>query len=148
MDNNSIIRYILRRRKIQRSINEDKPLESSSIGDLAFLLLIFFVVTGSFVIRQGIFFSLPSKSAAPLKIDEKLIIEVYPQSRGFKYNDILLNRQRMMETLKGHKRDNSNIILVIFMNPRVKYDRLVDTLSLAKEVGIKRISLKNLSGEG
>ncbi len=147
MDNNTTILRILRRREKLRHTHDYKPFESSSIGDLAFLLLIFFIVTGSFVIRQGIFFSLPSQSAGSVKLEEKLIVEVYPQNDGFRYNGDIMDRNTFKKMLVERKNEASEVVLIIHMEPQVKYDRLVDALSIAKESSIKRISLKNIGGE-
>ncbi len=148
MYNNNIILKIIRRREMKKRVSEYKPFESSSIGDLAFLLLIFFIVTGSFVLRQGIFFSLPSQTAGSVKLEEKLIVDVYPQDNGFQYNEDIMNREAFKDMLTERKNESSEVVLIIHMKQQVKYDRLVDTLSIAKEAGIKRISLKNISGEG
>lgn len=144
MDSNSIILKILHRREKKRLTSEHKPFETSSMGDLAFLLLIFFIVTGSFVIRQGIFFSLPSQTAGSVKLDEKQIIEVYPLNNGYQHNGEVLNRDEFTKVLVDRRNKISSLVLIIFMKPKVKYDRLVDTLSLAQETGIKRVSLKNV----
>jgi len=43
MDKTRVIWNILRRREVIRRQTEEKPFESSSIGDMSFLLLIFFL---------------------------------------------------------------------------------------------------------
>ena len=49
-----------------------------------------------------------------------------------------------MQMIVDHNKINPDTVLIIYMNPQVKYDRLVDTLSVAKETGMKRVSLKNI----
>jgi len=143
MDKAGIIWKILRRREVVRRRREEKDFDSSSIGDMAFLLLIFFIVTGSFMLRQGIFFSLPSKTAGAIKLDRKEIFEVFPQDEGFLYNGVVINRDEFKEKLALHKKNSSEGVLVIRMKKEVNYNRLVDTLSVAKETGLTRVSLKN-----
>lgn len=143
-DNNKVILKILARHGIKKREREVRHFDSSSISDLAFLLLIFFIVTSSFIIRQGVFFSLPSQSAASVRLKENQVIEVYPQDNGFLYNDELLDRSEFMQMIVDHNKINPDTVLIIYMNPQVKYDRLVDTLSVAKETGMKRVSLKNI----
>ena len=143
MDKAAIIWKILRRREVVRRRREEKDFDSSSIGDMAFLLLIFFIVTGSFMLRQGIFFSLPSKTAGAIKLDRKEIFEVFPQDEGFLYNGVVINRDEFKEKLALHKINSPEGVLVIRMRKEVNYNRLVDTLSVAKETGLTRVSLKN-----
>lgn len=143
MDNTNIIIKILTRRKRQKHIIKESSFDSSAIGDLAFLLLIFFIVTASFIIRQGIFFSLPSKDAGSIKVKKERIIEIYPMNYGFKYKGKIKNREGIKELFLKSKDDSQKKILIIYMGPKVKYDRLVDTLSLARETKMNQVSLKN-----
>jgi biopolymer transport protein ExbD len=142
-----IIMKIKMRRTSRRRLQEPKPFDSSSIADLAFLLLIFFIVTSSFILRQGIFLSLPSKSAGAVRMDEKKILEVYPQNNGFSFDDSLLNREEFSALLLKHKSNYDDGVVVVYMADTVQYDRLVDTLSVARETGIERISLKGAGSE-
>ena len=47
-----------RRRRPRRSIESEIP--TSSTGDIAFLLIIFFMVTASFAVTKGLAFDLPA----------------------------------------------------------------------------------------
>ncbi len=143
MKNNNIIIKILRRReKLKREV-EQSGFDTSSIGDLAFLLLIFFVVTASFILRQGIFFSLPSKETGTIKLKKDQIVEVFPLNEGFRYENEIINRDKLTQVLSGQRVKNKKSVLFIKMKPDVKYDRLIDTLSVARETGLNKVSLKN-----
>lgn len=148
MNKNKIIVKILRKRERLKREIETRSLDTSSIGDLAFLLLIFFIVTASFLLRQGIFFSLPSTSAGSIKIEKKQIIEVYPLNQGFQYNGKVIERDELKQVLIRRQEKNRNSVLFIRMKPKVKYDRLVDMLSVVREIGMKRVSLKNAEESG
>ena len=143
MDSTKIIYKIIRRRTFKWQFKDAKPFDSSSIGDLAFLLLIFFIVTSSFILRQGIFLSLPSKSSGAIKLQENQIFEVYPENEGFVYEGKLIDRDSLKTFLSGQKEKQPDSVFVVYMKPDVLYDRLVDALSVASEVGMNRVSLKN-----
>ena len=147
MTMNKAVLKIKRRMAAVKEENAPVMFESSSIGDLAFLLLIFFIITGSFLLRQGIFFSLPSADGGSIRIEEKRFVEVYPRNEGFEFNDELVSREILKGSLAGKIEEVSEPVLIIHMGERVKYDRLVDTLSLAKEAGITQVSLKNINGD-
>ncbi len=133
------------RRKRESKINE---FDSSSVGDLAFLLLIFFIVTSSFILRQGILLSLPPKNAASEKIEKEQLVNIYPNNISFNVDGVNMSREELFEKLKYDKMSKNRIIAVVNMRSGVKYDRLVDTLSLLKETKIKDVSLKSVAGEG
>lgn len=146
MNKRVLILQILKRCSRRKSSQEYKPFESSSIADLAFLLLIFFIVTGSFILRQGIFFSLPAPDAGAMRIESKLIMKLYPQNSGYLYNGSLMDREKIKDLLLKRKSVNPKTVLLIMMKKSVRYDRFVDALSMARETGIDRVSLKEIDG--
>lgn len=143
----ALIRKISIRSKRMRLSRDEKFFESSAMGDLAFLLLIFFIVTSSFMIRQGIFFSLPSNTAGVVRLTDDQIMEVAPQNNGFLYRGMMVEREVFLKMMEQQMKVDGKKVLIIAMGSTVKYDRLVDTLSVAKEAGIRRVSLKQMNGE-
>jgi biopolymer transport protein ExbD len=137
--------YYSKKRQGERESGRHE-FDSSSVGDLAFLLLIFFIVTSSFILRQGILLSLPPKNAASKKIDKEQLVNIYPDNRSFIVDGVNMSREELSEKLKYDKGSKNRLIAVINMRPGVKYDRLVDTLSLLKEIRIKEVSLKSIMG--
>ena len=125
---------------------EDLFVEPTSMADISFLLLLFFIVTSSFLIREGIFFSLPEKGAS-VKVEEKDVIEAHPVEEGFRVEGALLDRRAFKELLSRALVKSPEKILIIRMGSEVRYDRLVDALGVAKESGLNRISLKHDSGD-
>ncbi len=122
--------------------NVDGLGEFASMADLAFLLLIFFIVTASFVLRQGVFLSLPT-NAASVKVDAKNLLEVYPENQGYTVEGKIIQRSELLKLIGDRKQLNKDTIMVIYMRPNIPYDRLVDTLSAAKEKKLNKISLKD-----
>lgn len=143
---NRIYHYYNKKKKRKRERSEHE-FDSSSVGDLAFLLLIFFIVTSSFILRQGIFMSLPSKTAGSKKVTEDQMINIYPTNKSFMIDGQEISRDDLIKRLIKEITNNKEIIIVINMMEDVKYDRLVDALSVSKESGIKEISLKSLIKE-
>ncbi len=137
--------YYINKQKRKRE-SERHEFDSSSVGDLAFLLLIFFIVTSSFILRQGILLSLPPKNAASEKIEEEQLINIYPTNSSFTVDGVNMNREELMEKMKDEKKSRTRVIAVVNMRSGVKYDRLVDTLSLLKETRINEVSLKSITG--
>jgi biopolymer transport protein ExbD len=134
--------FIKRKKKVRRGYN-DLQFDSTSIADLSFNLLIFFIVTASFMLRQGIFLSLPSAASAVVKVEEKQIFDIYPQNDGFVFEGEKKTRTEIMTLLKLRKDSVKDTIAVIHMKPDVVYDRLIDSLSLVKESGVVKVSLKD-----
>lgn len=115
----------------------------SSVADVAFLLLIFFIVTSSFAINEGILLNLPSKESSAIKVDREDIVDIYPQAEGFKVENEFYDRKQLGEMLVKGYADNPDLVAIIHMVSPVKYERLVDSLSVIKESGLPRVSVKN-----
>ncbi len=122
--------------------DEERVFDASAMGDLAFLLLIFFIVTSSFILRQGIFFSLPSNSAGAVKVGQSRIIDVHPRKNGFSVNGMAASREELVSLLLLHRKRVKDPVMIIHMREGLIYDRFIDTLSTARETGIKRVSLR------
>lgn len=117
--------------------------DSSGIGDIAFLLLIFFIVTSSFVIQQGIFLGLPSPNAASQRVEQENLAEIYPQLNDYLYNQQSYSREELLEKLITDFEENEKLIAVIYMTDDLVYNRLVETLSIVREAGLEKVSVKN-----
>ncbi len=120
--------------------------DTTSIGDISFLLFIFFIVTSSFILREGIFLSLPSARASAVRLQPDQVMEVKPENEGFRVGNRLLSREAFAAELRRFKDSGPDKVLIIRMSLRVKYDRLVDTLSVARETGMRKVSLQNEGG--
>ena len=131
-----------RKKKTQQRILRDADVESSAISDLAFLLLIFFIVTSTFLLRQGIFLSLPSKEAKAKKIEPEKVFEITPTESSYIYEGKPIERQALLEALAVRKQNIDDATLLVKMGQELKYERLVDAISIAKETGLK-VQIRN-----
>lgn len=126
--------------------------ETSSIGDMAFLLLIFFIVTSSFMMKMGIFLSLPSASGST-HLPKSEIFEITPLEEGFLVAASDLSGGRPMgaeeayELLAQKKAEVDNPVFVVYMEPQVSYQRFIDALTIAGRAGVKRISIKDIEAD-
>lgn len=144
MSDPGIIYKVLRRRQRLKKEISAKPFDSSAMADIAFLLLIFFIVTSSFIIKQGLFFSLPSPRAGKARIDESRVLEIYPQREGFIYEGKSINREKLVSLFREHAEKVTESVVVIKMAQDVTYDRFIDALSVARECNIYGVSIKNI----
>jgi biopolymer transport protein ExbD len=135
-----------RQKKLIERKSGNMGLDVTPMGDLSFLLFIFFMVTGSFILREGIFFSLPSMRSDVIRLNPNQAMEVTPLDNGFVFHNMLLDREAFVKEVKRIQNKGGKV-LVINMNPDVKYDRLVDTLSVARETGTRKVSLSS-AGKG
>ena len=137
-----IIRHYYSRRSARR-MPEGGEGDLSSVADVSFLLLIFFIVTSSFAINEGILLNLPSKDSSAIKVDQEDLVDIFPQAEGFKIENEIYDRKQLGEMLVKGFADNPDLVAIIHMISPVKYERLVDALSVVKESGLPRVSVRN-----
>ncbi len=137
-----ILQYILKKRGSKLSSLDSGQQNASSMADVSFLLLIFFIVTSSFLLPQGILLELPSNSSQSIQIDEKKVIEVYPEESGYSVKNTLYDEKKFSELLQNKIEKDPEMVFIVYMKKDLPYKRLIDTLDLAKKNKFKKFSLK------
>ena len=125
-----------------------KPLavfSHSSLTDIVFLLLIFFLLSSSFVIQSGIKVQLPKSATGEQETKSQIIITVTEKGLIF-----LNDRQVTTETLGaqlapliGEDRDK---IVIIKADQTVSLQSAVQVMDIAKGVGALRLLIATQPG--
>ncbi len=131
--------------KLKRSaVSEEIP--TSSMADIAFLLIIYFMVTTTFAATRGIDFSLPQDDDSPLvDKEESVLIEINPGG-ALVVDGKPLQIDQILDYLKPKLERNPMKPVIIRPNEMTEYGYMVtvfDELRQAKEkIGIE---VKNVS---
>jgi biopolymer transport protein ExbD len=133
---------MLRKRKRQQA---SKEISMASTSDVAFLLLIFFIVTTIFAAEQGLIMVLPAKqkdsttirvkqsNVATLKVqqDDSVTLDGKP----IEINHI---KAAIEERLSG----NDKLVIVLEIHPDADYGRMIACLDELRLARATRVSLK------
>ena len=127
-------------KKQRRPIQE---INSSSMADIAFLLLVFFLVTTTISMDKGISLVLPSEGNE-LEVNRKNIVNILMNESGkvlFDDKPTKVNAIRGMveRKLSG----NPNLIFSVQTHPRTKYQDYLNVLDQLKEAKASKISIAN-----
>lgn len=131
--------------KFSRRSRVSEEIPNSSLSDIAFLLLIFFMVSTVFAIEEGLLLQLPSQEGVVKKIARKNImrISVYPDG-----SVTIDDEPATVDVIKGRVEqahiDNDKIIIVVETHPEARYGAMIDVLDELKLAQATRISLKPL----
>lgn len=131
------------RKKKKQPIGE---LRLDSTADIAFLLLIFFIVTTIFAAEKGLTLVLPGKqkeAGDTVRVKESDVATIYVDER----NLITLDRKaievnHIKRLIEDRIEANSRLVVLLKIHPKADYGRMVaclDELRLAKAT---RVSLK------
>ena len=131
-------------------IKEKKPrqrprIPTASMADVAFLLLIFFLVTTKFDIKQGLGLILPPHAETggkKVKIKKENLTKIKVNIRG----EIAVDERRVsaseLKTVVQDKiRENPKMVFVLEADRRCKYYMMVKALDQLLAAGAQTISL-------
>lgn len=125
-------------------------IPSSSMADIAFLLLIFFLVTTVFPKDKGLSIVLPEESEE-VEVNQKNILHLVIQPNGIV--EVKRGESQSVQTVapsdvEGIWRQdvaaNPNLIAAVKTHPDASYRFMVDVLDALKIAGAERISLQVL----
>jgi biopolymer transport protein ExbD len=125
-------------------------IDLTSMIDVLFVLLLFFMVTTTFSETSSMNVKLPSASAKATQITKK-DLSVSLDSKGdisFSENSAP-TRKIPLEGLKDEllkaKQSNTNVSLILRADKEVNHGRVVTVLDQAKQVGIENIAIGTIT---
>lgn len=123
-----------------------RPLEeinSSSMADIAFLLLVFFLVTTTISMDKGISLVLPSEGNE-LEVNRKNIVNILMNESGKVLIDDKPTKVNAIRGIVERKLSgNPNLIFSVQTHPRTKYQNYLQILDQLKEAKAAKISIAN-----
>ena len=129
--------------KIRKMIKMTSEMSMASMSDIAFLLIIFFMVASVFIIKDGLHLILPDKKRKPVVMASRNVIRITLLDRGkVLYNDKQTDESMLEEKLLMARRDNRNVFVLLEIAKRVQYSDAIMIIDIIKFSGIKRLSIK------
>jgi len=125
-----------------------KPLSvfsHSSLTDIVFLLLIFFLLSSSFVIQTGIKVQLPKSATAEQETQRQIIITVTEQGAIF-LNEEQVNIETLGARLAPLIRQDQDKMVIIKADQAVSLQSAVQVMDIAKGVGALRLLIATQPG--
>jgi len=129
-------------------VSDEVP--TSSMADIAFLLLIFFLVTTVFPRDRGLAIVLPEQ-AEEVEVSQKNILHLLVQPNGLV--DVKRGESQQIQTVRAEEVEgiwrleitqNENLIAAVKTHPDASYGSMVNVLDALHLAGAPRISLQQL----
>ena len=120
-----------------------QEITSSSMSDIAVLVLVFFLVTTTISLDKGISLILPA-DGNELEVNRKNIISILINDRG----KVLMDEQptkisRIKSIAEKKIASNANVIFSVVTNKNTKYGDYVLVLDQLKQANATKISIAN-----
>jgi biopolymer transport protein ExbD len=136
-------------RILKRRSQVSDEIPTASMADIAFLLLIFFLVTTVFGEERGLSLVLPEQQSEEVEINPANIITFYVGGdgvvevrRGDSPDKQTINFQEVEAVARQELSGNDKLIVSVKTAPEVSYLDMVDVLDEVKLAGATRISLQ------
>tara|TARA_X000001036_G_scaffold437138_1_gene481815 strand:+ start:1244 stop:1645 length:402 start_codon:yes stop_codon:yes gene_type:complete len=126
--------------KRKRKVDE---VNSSSMADIAFLLLVFFLVTTTISMDKGINIILPAEGSNKDVNTEDIINVVLAADGSIIFDEKLKNIYEIKSLVENEIRKNKNMIFSIKTSSRSDYQDYVALLDEFKKAKAKKISIAN-----
>ncbi len=119
--------------------------QAASMSDLAFLLLVFFVVTTTFAVEEGIPLVLPGKAVTATRVDAKDVLEIRALAGGHvEAQGQAIAPANVRALVEQRLAANPQLVVLLTIHRDAEYGLMVDLLDEIKLANCRRISLKTV----
>jgi biopolymer transport protein ExbD len=115
-------------------------LESSAASDLAFLLIIYFLVIAGFNINKGFIITLPAKDSTRMILKEELLRFEMDSNGEVSHNEEILSIPKAKTIIQTAQKENPNIAVIITIDSKAKWQNVVSFVELAQDLQIDSFS--------
>jgi biopolymer transport protein ExbD len=133
--------------KLSRKSRE--PLEASGASsDIAFLLIIYFIVIAGFNVNRGFLMNLPAKDSTRLILKEDLLrFELDPRGTILFQGEVL-ELPAVEGIITAAVRERPNLAVALLVDPRSPWQQVVSFVELAQKLEVDSFSFKLREEEG
>lgn len=124
---------------------EDTEIDITPMLDVVFILLIFFIVTATFVKESGLDANRPDASSAPPPPEDEdmnIIISI-DQNDGVWVNRRKTDIRRVSANIERYHAENPEATVVIIPAKESKTDTLIRVMDASREANVYAISISN-----
>ena len=123
-----------------------QEINSSSMSDIAFLLLVFFLVTTTISLDKGISLILPA-DGNEMEVNKKNIVNILVNDKGKVLMDEEPTKINKIKTVAQKKiSSNPKIIFSVLTGKNTKYSDYILVLDQLKQANATKISIANPAG--
>jgi biopolymer transport protein ExbD/biopolymer transport protein TolR len=124
-----------------RKQNEEPRIDLTPMVDVVFLLLIFFMISTTFVESPGISIKLPESSAQTIDREPKEI-KVYLSKEGdIFYRDQKISLDNFKALLADYQSDAERTTVLLLADQESRHGKVVALMDLARDAGFTKLAI-------
>jgi biopolymer transport protein ExbD len=133
--------------ELRRKAGTGARIPTSSMADIAFLLIVFFMVTTIFKLEQGLAITLP-RSTAGEKIPREKVAHIWIDRKGtISIDDLVVGVQDIEPLILAKIRENPGLIVSFNTDERAPYRIVNDAMERLKLASALRVSFTTVPVE-
>ncbi len=126
-------------RKFLRTAESNEEINITPMMDVVFILLIFFIVTTSFVKETGIAISRTMQSSEPADVSNMALIKLAQD--GFTINNQQVSLDGIEARLSQMRAENEDLTAQLMADKSIKVNELVKAVEQVKSAKIEQLSV-------
>jgi biopolymer transport protein ExbD len=134
---------------LKKKSNAISEIPAASMADIAFNLLVFFLVTTVFAEEKGLPIVLPEAQAEEVEVSQKNILHLLIEPsgavrvrRGESTTEQVVPYNQIERIMREEIQNNPNIIAAVKTDPAAPYRHMINVLDELQLAGAERISLQ------
>lgn len=114
--------------------------DSSASSDIAFLLIIYFIVIAGFNVNKGFLMNLPAKDSTRLIQKDDLLRFEMDSDGKLDHREQIISIEEAGKLIASEQRENPNLAVLLTINPQAKWQQVVTFVELAQDLKIDSFS--------
>ncbi|MDR3302676.1 MAG: biopolymer transporter ExbD [Spirochaetaceae bacterium] len=119
----------------------------SALSDLAFILIIYFIVIAAFNINKGFLMNLPAKDSTRLILKEDILRFELNDRGALIYMEKELNILQAEKTIALAAARRPNLAMLLSISPQAPWQSVVSFVKLAEKLKVDSFSFKMMKDE-
>ena len=115
-------------------------IETCAASDMAFLLIIYFIVIAGFNVNKGFIITLPARDSTRLILREDLLRFSIDRDGYIMYNTDLVGIPEVENLILSARAANPNIAVMLSIDPQARWQRVVSFVEIVQDLQVDSFS--------
>lgn len=133
--------------KFKRNLDVKASIPTTTMADIVFLLLTFFIISTTFVLQPAIKVKLPEATTREMEPAEAVIIFLTKDNRLFINEEEVIWSRDLTSILKPKIFASREKLVVIKADRDAYFGRVVKIMDISKQAGAQRLAVATQPGE-
>lgn len=127
--------------QFRRPRRDDARIEITPLVDMVFLLLIFFMLSTTFIVTPGIKVNLPHSSAEKVTQEKNEVQVVLTEDNKVFVEEMLVDMGGLEQRLAELARRDPQTLVIIKADTKSLHGKVVEVMDIAKQSGLNRLAI-------